>query len=154
MAAGISVWIDELEIEKEISRLVASVHFADATLKTLVAREMQEGVSLARKNIQRLVYDVPQGPHNRYRRTHDLLNSPRSGIIKKTGAVAAGQVYITRQMPNFKRIYYPVFVEHGFAAGAPYEGRGYWAATVAMLHAGIHTKAALAGRAVVRRMHK
>jgi len=62
--------------------------------------------------------------------------------------VAAGQVYISRD--RFHRVYYPIFVEYGHEAGAPYEGRGYWAVTIAELRASTARKTVVAGRIVAR----
>src|SRR2546430_3918422 len=135
MAAGITVQIDG-EVEREIHRLTASLVFTDVEIAALVEEELQQGKQVARKNIQEFVYARAQGPRTRYKRTFKLLNSVRSGTIRRAGAIAAGQIYISRE--PFTRVYYPVFVEYGFEAGAPYEGRGYWAATIAELNAGFH----------------
>lgn len=150
MAAGISVWYDEKETERIIHRLTAGVSLVNRATAVLIAEEMEEGKRIAKENIEHFVYAREQGPNTTYQRTFDLLNSVRSGTIERAGAVAAGQVYITRTMPNFKRAYYPVYVEHGFDAGAPYEGRGYWAATIAMLNARIPFKVEAMAKTVIR----
>lgn len=152
MPAGISVWIDEREVEKTIYRMTAGVALANKATAVLIEEELEQGRRIAKENIEHFVYARPQGPNTHYKRTFDLLNSVRSGTISRAGAIAAGQVFITRQMPNFKRVYYPVYVEHGFEAGAPYEGRGYWAATVAMLHARIPFKVEAMGKVVASEM--
>lgn len=152
MAGGITVQIDGGEIEREIFRLTASIEFINVESTSLIEREKNLGIKIAKKNIQQYVYARPQEASSHYTRTENLLNAVRAGIIHSAGAIAGGQVYITRQMPNFKRVYYPVFVEHGHDAGAPYEGRGYWAATTAELVAGLHAKVAISAKTVARRM--
>lgn len=152
MAAGITVQIDGGEVEREIFRLTAAVRLADVALSDLVEDEIDHGKQVARKNIQHYVYARSQGPTTSYQRTYKLLNSVRGGLTRVAGAVKSGRVYISRE--PFTRVYYPVFVEYGYEAGAPYEGRAYWAATIAELRAGIHMKTNLVGNAVARRMVK
>src|SRR6185369_11702173 len=128
---GTTVEIDG--IERTITRLTARVTLTDVAVTELVDDELDHGENVARRNIQEYVYARPQGANTRYVRTMTLLNSVKSGRIRRGGATAAGQVYISRE--KFKRVYYPPFVEWGDEVGAPYEGRHYWEKTVAELKA-------------------
>lgn len=145
---GITITDPETDIERTIYRLTTRLALADAAVKGLVDDELHHGETVARRNIQQYVYAVPQGPNTHYKRTYDLLNSVRSGVIHSQGAVAAGQVYISRAA--FHRVYYPVFVDQGYDAGAPYEGRHFWGVTIAELRMDTRKKAIAAGKMIAR----
>ena len=145
---GIDIYDIEKDIDRTIYRLTARIPLADAVLNGLVDEELEYGRNLTKKNIQQYVYALPQGANTRYKRTYNLLNAVTAGKIRSGGSVVSGQVYITRE--KFHRVYYPVFVEHGEDAGAPYEGRHFWAITVAQLKIDARKKAIMAGRVVAR----
>lgn len=148
MAGGITVQINGGELERTIHRLTTRVVLADVAVNELVEEELKHGENIARKNIQQYVYAIPQGSNTRYKRTYDLLNSVKSGKIRSKGAIASGELYISRE--KFHRVYYPVFVEHGRDAGAPYEGRHFWAVTIAELRSDTTRKAIIAGRRIAK----
>jgi hypothetical protein len=148
MSLGITVYDMEADTERVISRLAARVAIADVGTKVLIEESLVAGKRVATSNILRHVYAMPQGPNTRYKRTFKLLRAVKSGTISTNGAIAAGQVYISRE--EFDRVYYPVYAEYGSEAGAPYSGRYYWAVTVAELRVKARTDAILLGKTIAR----
>jgi hypothetical protein len=148
MALGITVYDMEVDTERVISRLTTRVAIADVGTRVLIDESLAAGERIAKTNILKHVYAMPQGPNTRYKRTLKLLRGVKSGTIASKGAIAAGQVYISKD--EFDRVYYPIYAEYGSEAGAPYAGRYYWAATIAELKVKARSDAILLGKTIAR----